>query len=177
MPPEDNEPCRVVVVEWDRGHEEVDGILRAEGTDGIILTEMDDLIPDAGYCWLRSDEILNVEDWCTSSGTARSAKLRDALSERIDTQLTTLANLLHRLTDNHATIGVHTRRTGSGELLAGVMDSTTDLAMQFKEIDPNGVLTGELITVGLDDIIRVDWDTDYLRALRALVEFGAPPDH
>lgn len=173
----DPEQCRVVVVEWDRGHDKVDGILRAEGPDGTILTEIYDLIPDAGYCWLRADEILSVDDVCASSGTARSATLRDVRTERLDPELTTLLPLLRRLVDDQATVGIYTRRTGSGELLAGIMASADDASATFREIDPGGTLTGEEIAVELPEIIRINWDTDYLRALRALVDFAPPPPH
>lgn len=171
-------PCRVVAVEWDRGHEQLEGILRAEGPEGVVLTEMNDLVPDAGHCWLHADEVLSIDDLCPGcSATVRSATLHEARSDRVDPALTELAGLLRFLAEAQSTVAVYTRRTGSGELLAGVMASTDDASMSFAEIDTTGSLTGEKVTIDLSEIIRVDWDTHYLRALRALAELAPPADH
>ena len=84
---------------------------------------------------------------------------------------------MRQLAAARSTVGVYTRRTGSDELLADVLESATDDSMRYREVDPAGTFTSEVIDVGNDEIIRLDWDTDYLRALRALVEFAPPPDH
>jgi hypothetical protein len=53
-----DQPCRVVNIEWDWGHERLDAILRAESADGVIFTEIVDNATVPGHSWIRGNDLL-----------------------------------------------------------------------------------------------------------------------
>ena len=67
-------PCRVVTLEWDRGHESLDAVVRAESEHGVIVTEVIDFASAPGLRWIRRDEILQMEDYNPDLAVVRLVK-------------------------------------------------------------------------------------------------------
>ena len=61
-----------------------------------------------------------------------------------------------------------TRRTGSGECVVGRIASV-DEDITLSTVDPNARVADEADQISIANIIAIDWDTDYLGALDALL--------
>jgi hypothetical protein len=170
----DPAPCRVVKLEWDRGHDKLEAIVRAETDAGIIVTEVDDLVALEGLTWIRGDELLDVDDLDDDNATVRLANLRGSRTERVDPDLTELPALLAHLADLGVLLFVYQARTGSDEGLVGRIAEIDDEILVLDEVEPEGHFTGDTDEFVIDDIISVDWGTEYLLALTELA--GPPPD-
>ena len=108
-------PCRVVTLEWDRGHESLDAIVRAESEHGVIVTEVIDFASEPGLRWIRRDEILQMEDYNPDLAVVRLADLRGTRVETVDVSLTELPALLQSLEHTDGLVCVYRERTGSDE--------------------------------------------------------------
>jgi len=162
-------PCRVVELEWDRSHESFTAIVRAESQSGIIISQIHDLSTVRGLRWIRADEIVSLEDVTPEDPARRLADRRGELTVRVDDGLTELGSLLELLSGLATPLAIYRERTGSDELLVGSHGRVRDGRLELTEIDSRGELTGDQLTYDLDEIIAVDWGTDYLDALAELV--------
>lgn len=159
----------MVCLEWDRGHEEFNAIVRAEADGGLIVTEMRDLTPLNGYRWLPDGEIVDIEDLPDDDPDVRVANILGARTERLDSGLVDLRALLEARRDDQQLVGIYQARTGSDELLVGAVSAIEDNSVRLDEVRPDGTLSGDTLVYDLNDIVCMDWDTDYLRGLRLLV--------
>ena len=167
-----SEPCAVVDLEWDRGHESFDAVVRLDAPQALIVTAVHDLWPQAGCLWLRADEVLSAEPLEDDSATVR---VLDRLGVRlftVDPALADLATLFRHAQQERALVAIYSRSTGSGETLVGTVRVVTDDRVELDEIDTDGRPTHEPLDYGLDEVIGVEWGTDYLRALALLGEQG-----
>jgi hypothetical protein len=55
-------------------------------------------------------------------------------------------------------------------MLVGRVRLVTDDAVELDEVDTNGERTDEPLAYRFDEVIAVQWGTDYLRALTLLAE-------
>jgi hypothetical protein len=164
------DPCPVVDLEWDRGHESFDAIVRLDAAEAMIVTAVHDLWPQAGCQWIRADEILAAEPLAADSAEVR---VLDRLGVRlftVDPSLADLATLLRAAQREQLLIAVHSTTTGSQEMLVGRVRLVTDDAVELDEVDTNGERTDEPLAYRFDEVIAVQWGTDYLRALTLLAE-------
>jgi hypothetical protein len=111
--------CRVVNIEWDRGHERFDAIVRAESDAGIVVTEIHDIAPLPGLSWIRRNEVIEIDDLADDAGEVRLADIRGELVETVEVALTAVEALLVHLAATEPLIGLYRERTGSDELLVG----------------------------------------------------------
>lgn len=171
--PVGSEPCRVVNLDWDRGHESFAAIVRAETDDGVIVTQLIDFSSVAGFKWIRADEILELDDLDTDDPNVRVADLRGTRTERLAPALTATGALVTDLAAQGVLVFVQSRRTGSDEGLVGTITSIDGSVVVLADVDPSGRASGDTVEVSLDDVISVEWGTDYLAALAELLE-GRP---
>jgi hypothetical protein len=164
------EPCPVVDLEWDRGHESFDAIVRLDAADAMVVTAVHDLWPQAGCQWIRADEILQAEPLAPDSPEVRVLDRLGVRSFTVDPQLGDLRSLLEAARQEDALIAVHSTRTGSAEMLVGRVRSVDARRLDLDEVDTSGERTDEPLEYALDEIIAVQWGTDYLRALALLAE-------
>jgi len=160
--------CRVVELEWDRGHDAFAAIVRARTDAGIIVTKVHDLVAVDGLTWIRGDELLDVDDLDDDQPEVRLANLRGSRIATVDPGLTELPALLAHLTDAGVLLFVHRARTGSGEGLVGRIVEIDGQALVLDEVDTDGRFNGDTLEFLVDEIISVDWGTDYLAALAEL---------
>ena len=165
-----SELCRLVHLEWDRGHDEFDALVRAETAAGIVVTQLDDYATVEGLRWIRADEITSIEDLEDEHPMARFAKLRGWRRSVVAEAPTELPDLLHYLSHNASLVGVYKRRTGSDELLVGSIVQTDAMALHVTVVDSQAAFTGETETLLLDQIIGIDWGNSYLLGLAALLD-------
>ena len=164
------EPCPVVALEWDRGHESFVAIVRLDHPDALVVTTVHDLWPLAGCQWIRRREILEAEPLADDRPEVR---VLDRLGVRlfaVDAPLHDLASLLRAAQDGEELIAVHSTTTGSGGMLVGRVRSVDHERVDLDEVDTTGERTDEPLEYALDEIIAVQWGTDYLRALAMLAE-------
>ena len=164
------EPCPVVDLEWDRGHESFDAIVRLDHAGAVVVTAVHDLWPQAGCQWIRRDEVLRAEPLASDSPEVR---VLDRLGVRlfaVDPAIADLRALLEAAEAGQDLVAVHSTTTGSAEMLVGRVRSVTAHRLDLDEIDTAGERTGEPLDYRLDEIIAVQWGTDYLRALAMLAE-------
>jgi hypothetical protein len=164
------DPCPVVDLEWDRGHESFDAIVRLDAPEAIVVTTIHDLWPQAGCLWIRADEVLAAEPLDAASAEVR---VLDRLGVRlfaVDEGLADLATLLRSAQAEDVLVAVHSTATGSGEMLVGNVRRLTDRHVELDEVDTDGRRTDEPLDFRLDEVIAVEWGTDYLRALALLGE-------
>ena len=164
------EPCAVVALEWDRGHDAFDAILRLDAEEALIVTAIHDLWPQAGCQWIRADEVLAAEPLASDSAAVR---VLDRLGVRlftVDPALADLRTLLRTAREERALVAVYSAQTGSGETLVGTVLGLDGDGVELDEIDTDGNRSGERLDVALDDVIGVEWGSDYLRALALLLE-------
>jgi ribosomal protein S18 acetylase RimI-like enzyme len=163
------EPCRVVHLDWDRRHESFDAIVRAESDEGVIVTQLFDLSSEAGFKWIRGDEILELNDLDADDPKVRLADLRGTRVDRLDSGLAAIAPLVAHLADRGSLVFVQTRGTGSDEGLVGAISAIGDGVISLADIDPSGHPSGDTVELVINDLISVEWGTDYLGALMELL--------
>ena len=161
--------CRIVSLEWDRGHESLTAIVRAESPSGLVLTEVDDLTELPGRRWIRADEVIELEDLAADDPARRLAERHGSLVDATDAEPADLEALLDHLQESSAPVAVYSSRTGSDECLVGTIKRVTPDLLVLAEIDINGTVTGDTLEISPDQIIGVDWDTNYLTALTELL--------
>jgi hypothetical protein len=160
---------RIVSLDWDRGHESLTAIVRAESPSGVVLTEVDDLAELPGRRWIRADEVVELEDLEPDDPARRVAELRGSLLDGTVAEPTDIEALLGHLQDTSALVAVYSSRTGSDECLVGSVERISPDQLVLTEIDTTGTITGGTVEISLDDVIAVDWGTAYLTALAELV--------
>jgi hypothetical protein len=164
------QPCPVVDLEWDRGHESFDAMVRLDAPEAMVVTAVHDLWPQAGCQWIRADEILGAEPLPSDSPEVR---VLDRLGVRlfaVDRRLADLTALLGAAQDEQVLIAVHSTTTGSAEMLVGSVRTLAAGRVELDEVDTTGERTDEPLDFRFDEIIAVQWGTDYLRALALLAE-------
>jgi len=161
-------PCPAGHLEWDRGHEALDAIVRLETADALIITEVHDLWPQAGCRWLSQREVLAFEEFDLASADIRVLDALGARALRAEPALGDLRLLLERLRHLNELVAVYTARTGSDECLVGFVSEVRQAQLTLDEVSPDGGRTGERLDYQLGEVIGVDWGTDYLRALSLL---------
>ena len=164
------DPCPVVDLEWDRGHESFEAIVRLDHPDAMVVTTVHDLWPQAGCQWIRRDEVLGVEPLAADSPAVR---VLDRLGVRlftVDPALHDLPTLLASAREDQELVAVFSTMTGSSEMLVGRVRRITADAVELEETDTRGERTDEPLELALAEIIAVQWGTDYLRALAMLSE-------
>lgn len=67
--------CPIVRLEWDRGHETLDAIVRARSDSGIVITELRDCNPLNGMQWIDAAKLLYVDDLDEDDPNVRLAEL------------------------------------------------------------------------------------------------------
>jgi hypothetical protein len=166
-------PCRVVNIEWDRGHERFYAILRAESPDGVIFTEIVDITTVPRLSWIRRNEVLEIDDLDEDAGAVRLAEVRGERAETVDRSLTAVGPLLVHLASTEPLVAIYRERTGSDELLVGKIVATTPDTVTLQHVDTNGRYDEEgRLDHPLREIIRVDWGTSYVTALWELLAAG-----
>jgi len=165
--------CRMVDLEWDRGHETFTAIVRAETSTGLVVTEVLDLSALPGFRWIRADEVISIEDRPHTAPEVRLANLRGIRSDQVDAGLTDLRALLAHLQETGGLIAIFTTRSGSEEALVGRIQTLGSEELALDEVDPGGSSTGEVLTYQLSEIIGVDWHTTYLHDLEELLAYGS----
>lgn len=166
---------RIVSLAWDRTHEQIVAIVRAESRAGVVVTEVQDLCEAAGRRWIRADEIVDIDDLEPDDPHRRVAELRGSLANEAPVEPTELIPLLRTLLDRSALIAVYTARTGSTECLVGRVRTVQADRLVLAEVDPNGRVTRDELEYDPAHVIGVDWDTDYLTALADLVAASTTP--
>jgi hypothetical protein len=159
---------RLVHLEWDRTHEEFDAVVRAESDDGVIVTELLDFVPRRGWKWIPSDEIVTIDDLAPDSAQARLAQLRSFPAEPLDAALTSLPALVDFLVDGHSLVALWEARTGSSEMLVGMIGGHDGVVVELDLVSPAGQWENERHGYELEDLISVEWGSDYLLALEEL---------
>ena len=160
--------CRVVNIEWDRGHESLDAIVRAETSTGFVITEIDDLCPLPGLSWIRANEIVSVHDHKNTAPCVRIADLRNTRTDRVHDSFAVLSTLLEHVASKGYLVGAYRERTGSNEMSVGEIATLREEHFRLELVDPQGQWrTCEPIDTDftLAEVIRIDWGTNYLTAL------------
>jgi len=166
-------PCRVVNIEWDRGHERFDAIVRAESDSGIVVTEIRDIAPLPGLSWIRRNEVIEIDDLADDAGEVRLADIRGELVGTVEVALTAVEPLLVHLAATEPLIGLYRERTGSDELLVGKIVATAPGTITLEHVDPNGRYDEDgALDYPMREILRIDWGTTYLTALWELLAAG-----
>ena len=164
-------PCRVVAIEWERGHGSFEAIVRAESPTGVLVTEVIDLVSTPGLSWVRRDEITDLVDLNDDLAVVRLADLRGERNQTIDAALTELPCLLDFLAPTGQLLGFYRERTGSDELQVGEILDVTDGTFRVKYVNGKGRYdTGEPEEYEIAEIIRLDWGNVYLAALQDLLD-------
>jgi hypothetical protein len=163
------EPAPVVHLEWDRAHEQVDAVVRAESEAAVIITVVHDLWPQPGYQWIRADEIVECDELENNSPVVRVLDALGIRGFRIDEALLSLTWLIGLARFRTKPLGLYLRRTGSQEVTVGTVKSANDAVVVLDAVNPQGAFTGEELILDLDDVIAAEWDTDYMRALALLL--------
>jgi len=166
------EPCDVIHIDWDRGHDDFDAIVRLDGIEGLVLSRIHDYWPQAGCIWMRRSEILTIDSLDCDGPEVR---VLDRLGVRllaVDPELESLHAVVQHAAQTPAPVAVYSRATGSGEVQVGLMLSSDDGTCTMAEVDPTGVQTGDEMRLELVEIIALEWSTDYLAALGILLEDG-----
>ena len=158
----------MVHIEWDRGHESCDAIIRASSDTGVVVTEVFDLVALPGYKWIRADEILEIDDLDDDDPAVRVRLIRGSTFEPVGAELADIRGLSGHLADRSIVTMIQTTRTGSGEGLVGRIASVNDAGFALSEIDTNGRATGDTLTYAFESVISVEWGTSYLDALTDL---------
>jgi hypothetical protein len=166
-----------VSLEWDRGHESLIAILRAESPAGVVISEIRDLCELHGRRWICADEVLEIDDLEPDDPARRLAVLRGSLANHAGAEPTDLNALLGWLQDTAAPIAIYTSRTGSTECLVGAINRITPDHVVLAEIDTGGIGTGEALEFRLNDIIAIEWGTNYLDALAELSQSSTASEH
>ena len=160
----------MVDLEWDRSHETITAIVRAETPEGVIVSEIVDLSAVPGFRWIRANEIVSVEDVAPDAPVSRLADRRGDRSHGLEPRLTELRELLRLLEDSVVPVAIYTERTGSKELLVGTEVVVDHDRLVVNEVDTDGSVTGDQLEFDLGEIVCIDWGTRYLRDLQELGE-------
>jgi hypothetical protein len=159
----------VAHVEWDRGHDEFDGIVYLDEAEAVVVARTHDYWPQAGCLWIRRSDVLSVEPLDESDAAVRVLNELGVRRFALDPAMADLTSLLRRATDSPAPIAVFSAATGSDEMLVGLVAHVGETGCTLAEVDPTGSLTGDELTFDLGEIIAVEWSTDYLNALAILL--------
>jgi hypothetical protein len=154
------ELCPVIKLEWDRGHESIEAIVRARTESGIVVTTLNDYVALPGLTWIRADEVLyfdNLEELDDDHPAVRLANLRGSRIGSLDPALTDLNALLGHLAVAAALVFIYLRHTGSGEGLVGRITRRAKRRVQLDEVDTDARATGDVLDFALADIIAVEW--------------------
>jgi hypothetical protein len=88
----------------------------------------------------------------------------------LDPKMGSLRAVMREAQGTPSPIAVYTRSTGSREVLVGLLVSLEDTSCTMADVSPAGERTGEDLHFELEDIIGLEWGTDYLMALAILLE-------
>lgn len=113
------EPCDVVHIEWDRGHDDFDALRYVDGDEGLVIAKVHDYWPLAGSMWLRRNEVRRME--ALDPGLPE-VRVLDRLGVRLftlDPALAELRNVLSGALGSAVPLAVYSRSTGSGEFSWG----------------------------------------------------------
>lgn len=161
--------CRIVELEWDRGHEKLEAIVRTQTDSGIIVTTIHNYVPMPGLTWIRADEVLDLDNLDDDHPSVRLANLRGSRIGGVDPALTKLDALIDFLAEEGAPVLIHLRRTGSGEGLVGQITGRTSDSVLLDEMGTQARRTGHVLDFLLTDILAVVWGDDYLTAFADLL--------
>jgi hypothetical protein len=157
-----------VHLEWDRGHEGFDAAIRSDTEHGLIVTEFLDLVLRTGMKWIRRAEVVELEDLPATSAQARLMALRSVGIEPVDDRLTELPKLIEHLAGCGDLVAVFRTATGSDALLVGRIERTSSRHFDLALVDEDGATEPDHRTYVFDEVISVEWGTDYLNALQDL---------
>ncbi len=155
-------------VEWDRGHEEFDALIRAESGDGIIVSEFHDHSVRAGWKWIPTSEIVSIEPLPDSSPVVRIARIRSYPDLPIEVEFTRLEELLAYLASSAEIVGVFRAATGSDELLVGRIGGLVDSGFDLELVSTDGDWEDAEHHYELGEVISIEWGTEYLTAMGEL---------
>ena len=165
--------CRVVVLEWDRGHETFDAIVRAESDAGVVCTEVIDLASTPGLAWIRGNEITDLVDLDEDLGVVRLAGIRAERDAIVDVSMTQLFFLLERFARDGTLVAVYRECTGSDSCLVGEIVDPTEHEFHLRLVDERGRYDNDPpFKYGTNEVIRLDWGTTYLSSLGELLAAG-----
>lgn len=162
--------CDVARLEWDRGHEHLDVLVRLETAQALIVTVIHDLWPQSGCQWIAADEVLDLERCEANDPVVRVAEHTGARKLRAGAELAQLPNVFARLREASLLAGIYARRTGSGSVLVGKVSGVDAQEVTLDDVDTDGALSGDQLTYRYGEIASVEWGTDYLTALAMLSE-------
>ena len=169
-------PGALVTLEWDRGHESIEAIVRARSDTGIVVTELHDLEPRQGLKWIRHDEVLLLESLPPDGAPSRLADVQGTRAMRADEQLTDLPVLIAAMQDAGLLIAVYDRVAGSSECSVGTVSDLGPERFVIRTVDTDARFDGDTPEFELDDVLSVEWGTTYLDAITALLRAeGALP--
>lgn len=159
----------VAHIEWDRGHDEFDAVVYLDEADALVVARTHDYWPQAGFLWIRRSEVLSLDPLDEAEPAMRVLEQLGVRRLAVDPAIADLKTLLLEASDPPVPIAVFSRKTGSEEMLVGLVSHVGDTGCTLTEVDPAGSLTGDDLTLELDDIIAIEWSTDYLNALSILL--------
>jgi hypothetical protein len=160
----------MVRVRWDRGHDTVQGIVRAADDGGIILTPIRDDVALEGLRWIDDRELLRVDELRPDAPAVRLADLTGERLWALDRSLTDLRVLLASLMHDGGLVMVNVAATGSGEGQVGLITSVDAQRVVLRDVSASARWSGRTEVIELDDVIAVDWGNAYLRSLATLLE-------
>ena len=165
--------CRVVALEWDRGHETFDAIVRAESDAGVVCTEVIDLASTPGLAWIRGNEITDLVDLDEDLGVVQLADTRAERDVVVDVSSTQLLVLLERFAADGTLVAVYRECTGSDSCLVGEVIDPTEDEFHLRLVDGRGRYDNDPpFEYRTNEVIRLDWGTTYLGSLGELLAAG-----
>jgi hypothetical protein len=162
----------VVEIGWGEPREDITAVVHRWTPDGVILSLLSGLTQIPGYEWLAAaavDSVTVVADDAPAVRHLRAVGIRCDAAQVEHDSLTAVLEMLQRTGELVLFQDVD---DGSDAASVGRVLRIDDEAVVFSDIDLDGREAGDELVRQLDDIDRIVWDDDYMRALTVLNGLG-----
>lgn len=164
----------VVQLAWGEPVEELTALVQHVAADGLVVALVPDLVQLDGDVWLATTATHSVAPVPEDAPVVRHLR---AVGVRRDPARVTYGSAFDVLAALAATgelVWVQDVEDGSDEAHVGRVVEVGDGEVVLDDVDPGGQESGGQLVRQLAELTRLEWGTDYLRALTVLN--ALPPD-
>lgn len=158
----------VIDLVWGEPAEEVEAIVQRWTDDGVILSAISGLTQVTGYEWLSADAIDSLDARPDDDPAVRHLRAVGIRRDAEQVEHDSLTSVLAAAQASGVLVFFQDAEDGSDAGSVGRVLRIDDETVVFSDVDLDGRESGDELERTLDDLVRLTWDDDYLRALTIL---------
>jgi hypothetical protein len=158
----------VLEIGWGDPVEDVRVVVQQWTEDGVIVSDVNDHTQLAGYAWLSKDAIETLTVVGDDDATVRHLRAVGIQRDAEQVEHDALTAILAAAQASGVLLFFQDAEDGSDAGSVGRVLRLDDATVVFSDIDVEGRDTGDEVERTLEELYRVSWGDDYLRALTVL---------